>query len=495
MSQLTSFSPVLLIFLLCTTLIMLSVEIFFTQALTQKYQTLIFSFPILILFCFCAGIFFYFPNNRQTFFDGHFVWDPFIACLVFLISSVALLVFAYAMQSDRNYIVHLMSYYSLALFSLFGMIVLVTSGSVLSLYLGIELMTLPIYAMITLNEKSIFTSEAAMKYILMNSISSACLLYGLCLLYGISGELELSQISKIVTQYENAKIISIAGVLAVVAFLFKLGVAPFHWWVPDVYESATTSTTLFLATLPKIALLGIILRVLLENFSTMDAKWQIFFLSLGLLSIILGNTIALSQENIKRFVAYTSLSHMGFILLSLTFSEPGYTIALNYLLHYSLSLMSLLGAMMTMHAHGISIESIQDLGKLQHQHPLLSFLTLIAIGAMAGLPPFVGFFIKLDVLQLLMTQRWYVVSSVALISTLVGGMYYYIQMIKWMYFTPFIKIEEIKVNRSKSVGLLVFNVALVLLASCFQTRIADQYETVIASTPSLLMEEKLIKIK
>lgn len=327
-------------------------------------------------------------------------------------------------------------FYVLGLISTLGMITLVSAHSLLTVYLGVELLSLPLYAMAAMRRYSGNASEAALKYFVIGSIASAMLLFGISLLYGATGNLNLHEIANAIALYsaQKAGLLSFALVFILAGIGFKLAVVPFHMWAPDVYDGSPTAVTLFLSAAPKIAAMGMLLRFITIGFVDLAASWQQIILLMSLLSAIVGNVLAIAQTNIKRMFAYSTVSHMGYALFGvLAATADGYAAALYYVLIYAIMSVGAFGIIVLMSRSGLEIEEISDLKGLNKRNPWLAAMMMIILFSMAGVPPTVGFFAKLLVLKALVDVEMTWVAVVGLIFAVVGA-FYYLRIIKTMYF-------------------------------------------------------------
>lgn len=340
-------------------------------------------------------------------------------------------------------------YYVLGLFSTLGMMILVSAHSMLTVYLGLELMSLPIYAMTAIRRTDGDASEAAMKYFVMGAIASGMLLYGISLIYGATGKLDLLDIANAITFLGPDNRLMIFALVFVLAGIgFKLAAIPFHMWAPDVYQGAPSSVTLFISTAPKVAAMGMAFRLLTLGLIDLTIQWQHIVLVMALLSIGLGNLFAVVQTSIKRLLAYSAIAQIGYVLFGvLAANSTGYSAALYYILVYSLTSAGAFGLIILMSNQGMEIDSLDDLKGLNKRNPWLAFLMLIVMLSLAGIPPTVGFFAKLMVLKALIDahQTWIVV--IGLLFTVVGA-YYYIRIIKMMYFEQPIYQDPVVIDKS-----------------------------------------------
>jgi NADH-quinone oxidoreductase subunit N len=326
-------------------------------------------------------------------------------------------------------------YYVLAVFATLGMSVMVSAHHFLTLYLGLELMSLCLYAMVAMHRDSKVATEAAMKYFILGALASGMLLYGMSIIYGVTGNLAISAIaSAIQTGDLNNTVLSFGLVFLVIGVAFKLGAVPFHMWLPDVYEGAPTAMTLFIATTPKLAAFAMMIRILVEGLGELQPYWQDMLIMLAALSVILGNVVAIAQTNIKRMLAYSTISHVGFILLGvISGTEAGYAGSLFYALTYALMTLAAFGMVILMSRRGFEAEEIKDYKGLSKRHPWFALMMLIVMFSMAGIPPLVGFYAKLAVLKSIVDVGLISLAVLVVLMSVIGA-FYYLRVIKVMYF-------------------------------------------------------------
>lgn len=404
----------------------------------------------------------YYPINIE-----HLVLDSFGMTLKAFILVIGLFSFIYA---DR-YIVELGlrrgEFYAIALFSLLGMSILVSAQSILLLYLGLELLSLPLYALVTLKRESGIASEAGIKYFVTGALASGMLLYGLSLLYGITGTLHILEIQQMLISMESYNVVAVLGmVFVVVGMSFKLGAVPFHMWVPDIYQGAPTAVALFLGAAPKIAAFGMIVRLLIQGLETLYLDWQQLLAIMAVLSMILGNVAAIAQTNIKRLLAYSTISHVGFIFFGLLAgTNEGYSAAMFYVVTYALTSAGAFAMIILLSKKGFEAENIDDFKGLNARNSWYAFLMLILVFSLAGVPPTVGFYAKLSVLKSVIDigQIWLAVIGV--IFSVIGA-FYYLRIIKVMYFDAPTDNSKIQSQTDFSVALSI-NALLVLLLGIF----------------------------
>ena len=336
--------------------------------------------------------------------------------------------------------------FTLAMFTLLGIDVMLSANNFLVVYLGLELMSLSLYALVALRRDHADSTEAAMKYFVLGALASGFLLYGLSMMYGATGSLEISEVFKAIGTGQINKSVLVFGVVFVVAGLgFKLGAVPFHMWVPDVYQGAPTAITLLIGGAPKLAAFAITIRLLVEGMSGLGGEWQQMLIVLSIGSMVLGNIVAIAQSNLKRMLAYSSIAQMGFMLLGLTptvvnvntlSAANGYSSSMFYITTYVLTTLGSFGMVMLLSRQGFESEQIDDLKGLARRSPWFAGMMAILMFSLAGLPPTVGFYAKLAVLQAVVSTNvagyiWLAIAAVVL--SLIGS-YYYLRVVKVMYF-------------------------------------------------------------
>ncbi|MGN6452431.1 MAG: NADH-quinone oxidoreductase subunit NuoN, partial [Steroidobacteraceae bacterium] len=371
--------------------------------------------------------------QRTLLFNGSYVADALGVALKlagFLCVALALL-YSRAYLENRN--IQRGEYYVLALTALLGIFVLVSANSLVTVYLGVELLALSVYAMVAFDRDSGVSAESAMKYFVLAAIASGALLYGMSLIYGLTGTLDLGQIATRLHPPLNPGVV-LGLTFIVVAVAFKLGAVPFHMWLPDVYEGAPTSVTLFIGTAPKIAYFALALRLLAQGLAGTEAEWTQMLAALAVLTLIVGNVLALVQSNLKRMLAYSTIGNVGFILLGFVAgTADGYAAALYYTLQYVLVVLGSFGVILLAGAKGFEADRLDDYKGLQQRDPLLAAAMMVLMFSTAGVPPFIGFWAKLRIIQALWETNHLWLVVVAIIMSVVGA-YYYLRVIKLMYF-------------------------------------------------------------
>jgi len=322
----------------------------------------------------------------------------------------------------------------LTLFALLGMQVMITGNNFVSLYLGLELMALAQYSMVALERDSARATEAAMKYFVLGALASGLLLYGLSMIYGATGSLELTRVAHAIESGDSLGLLGVFGLVFVVAGIaFKLGAAPFHMWIPDVYHGAATPVTLIVGAAPKLAAFAFIIRLLANGLQGMTADWQQMLVVLAVASLLVGNVVAIAQTNLKRMLAYSTISHMGFLTIGIVAgTDNGYGSALFYAISYALMTLGSFGMILLLSRAGFEAENIGDFRGLNQKSKWYAFMMLVTMFSLAGIPPTVGFFAKLAVLQAVLEAgyTWLVVFAVLLS---VVGAFYYLRIVRLMY--------------------------------------------------------------
>lgn len=375
------------------------------------------------------------PATMMTALNDTFVADRMSVVLKSFIYLVTFFVFLYS----RDYLVARKlfkgEFFVLGLFAVLGMMVMVSAHHFLSLYLGLELLSLSLYAMVAMHRDSQQASEAAMKYFILGAIASGMLLYGMSMLYGATGSLHLATVADVIERgAANQQVLVFGLVFIVVGVAFKFGAVPFHMWVPDVYQGAPTPVTLFLGSAPKLAAFAMLMRLLVSGMPGLVADWQSMLMLLAVLSIALGNVVAIVQTNLKRMFAYSTISHVGFLLLGvLTATSDGYAAAMYYTIVYTLMTLGGFGVILLLSRAGFEADNLEDFKGLNHQHPWYAFIMMILLLAMAGMPPLLGFWAKLTVLSEVVNSGYITLAVVAVIFSVIGA-FYYLRVIKLMYF-------------------------------------------------------------
>ena len=366
--------------------------------------------------------------------------------------------------------------FTLSMLALLGMFIMISGNNFLVIYLGLELLTLSSYTLVALRRDNAMATEAAMKYFVLGAMASGFLLYGLSMLYGATGSLDIGQVFKAVNSGQIRHQVLVFGLVFVVAGLaFKLGVVPFHMWIPDVYQGAPTAVTLMIGGAPKLAAFAITIRLLVDGLLPLAIDWQQMLAVLAIGSLLVGNLAAIAQTNLKRMLAYSTISQMGFVLLGLLSGvingnvdaaavESAYSSAMFYVVSYVLTTLAAFGVILLLAREGFESEEIADLAGLNQRSPLYAGVMAVCLFSMAGIPPLVGFYAKLSVLQALVAsgQGLYIALAVfAVLMSLIGA-FYYLRVVKVMYFDAPLTATSVSAPLEVRVVLTV-NGALVLV--------------------------------
>ncbi|HTM61130.1 MAG TPA: NADH-quinone oxidoreductase subunit NuoN [Burkholderiales bacterium] len=403
------------------------------------------------------------PDGRYYLFNGLFVSDP-LSSLLKLVCYIAVSV---ALVYSRSYLLERgqlrPEFLTLLLFALLGMMVLISANNFLTVYLGLELMSLCLYALVALNRDSAASTEAAMKYFVLGALSSGLLLYGMSMIYGATGTLTLTDVAQLVARQAGSaadRSFLVFGVVFVVAGLaFKIGVVPFHMWIPDVYHGASTPVTLVISSGPKIAAFAMAVRMLVNGLPALAPDWQQMLALLAILSIALGNITAIAQSNLKRMLAYSAIAHMGFMLLGLLSGwssgnwlnrTDAYSASLFYMLIYTAMTLGSFGMLLFLSHAGFDCENLDDLKGLNRRHPWYAFLMMIIMFSLAGIPPTAGFYAKLAVFQAAVAADHVWLAVAAVLLSLVGA-FYYLRVVKLMYFDDPVETTPVRQPRGAQV--------------------------------------------
>jgi NADH-quinone oxidoreductase subunit N len=361
----------------------------------------------------------------------------------------------------------------LALFGTLGMMVMISAHHFITLFLGLELMALSQYAMVALQRDSVRATEAAMKYFVLGALSSGLLLYGMSMIYGGTGTLELTRVAYSIEHGDARNTLALFGVVFVVAGIaFKLGAAPFHMWIPDVYTGAATPATLIIGAAPKLAAFAFIMRLLAYGLQGMTVEWQQMLVILAVASMAVGNIIAIAQANLKRMLAYSTIAHMGYLLLGiLSGTDTGYTASLFYVIVYAIMTLGSFGMILLLSRAGFEAETIEDFKGLNQKSKWFAFMMLILMFSLAGLPPTAGFFAKLFVLQAVLDAGYTWLVVVAVLLSVIGA-FYYLRIVKAMYMDP--PAGEISVDpRADTRWMLSAAAVATLLLGIFPARLME----------------------
>lgn len=404
------------------------------------------------------------PPATVTAFDGMFVRDRASEILKVFSLLCVVLVFVYA----RPYLVDRKQFqgefYTLMIFAVIGVMLLVSAGNLVMVYLGLELLTLSSYGLVALNRDSPLSSEAAMKYFVLGALSSGMLLYGMSMVYGAAGTLDLAALHGAAGHSGLPHLMLFGLIFMLVGIAFKLGAAPFHMWIPDVYQGASTPVTTFIASASKLAAFGMAYRLLEAGMGDLSPYWQPMLAAIAVLSLAIGNLVAIVQTNLKRMLAYSTISHMGYLLIGLVNAGPeGYASAMFYAISYALMGTAAFGVILALARAGFECEEIDDFKGLNQRSPWMAFLMMLAMFSLAGVPPLYGFFAKYLVLQAAIDAHMLWLAIVGVVFAIIG-LYYYLRVVKVMYFDKAEDDVQTRVQPDATLRVVLSLNALVLVA-------------------------------
>ena len=452
------------LFLLGAISVILLLDLF----VSERFQNLTYYLTLATLAAtgyFAAGLI----GESRVIFDGTFVLDSVASTFKMFIVGFSIVAMVYSRYYLRVHNLLKGEYFVLVLLSVLGMMVMASAHSLLTVYLGLEIMSLSLYTMIAIARDRAVAVEAALKYFVLGAIASGLLLYGMSMIYGVTGNLNITEIASFAMisslTSEQILILNFGLVFLVIGVAFKFGAVPFHMWIPDVYHGAPTSVTMFLSTVPKIAATAMLVRLLIDGLGEFQAYWADLFMVLAILSIAVGAVVALMQTNIKRMLAYSTISHVGFVLLGfVTGAVEGYGAAAFYVLAYVLMSLAAFGCIIALNKKGFEADKISDFKGLSKGSPWFALIMLVVMLSMAGVPPFIGFYSKLFILQQVVSAGYIYLAIAAVIFAVISA-YYYLQIIKAMYFDDLQK--DLKVSASMDIrlvlsinGILIFVVGL-----------------------------------
>lgn len=461
------------IFLAIATSAILLIDMFLSDA--KRYVTYVLSIAALLV---CAVLSLADFNAGQTVytFNNMFVSDPMSNLLKIFTYIAAGLTLIYSRRyvTERSMLSGSLGgeFYVLALFSVLGQMVMISGNNFLVIYLGLELMSLSLYALVALRRDHPISTEAAMKYFVLGALASGFMLYGISMLYGATGALDLTEVAKAVASGAVNKPVLVFGLVFLVSGLaFKLGVVPFHMWVPDVYQGAPTAVTLLLGGAPKLASFAICIRLLVEGLLPLAIDWQQMLLVLAILSLAIGNITAIVQSNLKRMLAYSTIAQMGFVLLGLlsgvvdgstATATNAYGAAMFYSIAYVLTTLGTFGLIMLLARSGFEAENLEAFKGLSQRSPWFAFVMLLFMFSLAGVPPVVGFYAKLSVLQAVLSTGQVWLAIVAVLFSLIGA-FYYLRVVKLMYFDDPVDTAKIVASKDTSVALSLNGIAVLVV--------------------------------
>lgn len=459
--NLTTLHPVLPeIFLLSATCLVLVIDLF----LSEKTRVVTYGLSLASLLGTLALAAWVGSAETQYLFDNSYVRDPMADVMKVGLLAVSIFALVYSKDYLRDNGIFRGEYYTLSLFAILGMMIMISANSFLTVYLGLELLALCMYALVAFNRDSKNGAEAAMKYFVLGALASGMLLYGISMLYGATGALSFQAVSAAISAGAVDTTVLVFGlVFVIIGVAFKFGAVPFHMWVPDVYHGAPTAVALFLGSAPKIAALALAMRLLVDGMSGLLTQWQDMLIILAVLSMAIGNLVAIAQTNIKRMLAYSTVSHVGFIFLGLIAgTQSGYAAALFYAIVYALTAAGGFGVLTMLSNKNADAEELDHLKGLNERSPWLAFMMMLILFSMAGVPPTVGFWAKLFVLEAVIAIDLVWLAGVAVFFSIIGA-FYYLRAVKVMYFDKPESHEVIVSSMDTRVAMSVNGSAMLLL--------------------------------
>ena len=409
-------------------------------------------------------------ENEIMLFGSSYVIDDLSSFMKFLTILGGAVVLLISIKYLKLLKIFLIEYPILILCSILGMMVMISSNDLMVFYVGLELQSLALYVLASFNRDQLKSSESGLKYFVLSALSSGLLLYGCSLIYGFSGSTNFNVIANTINSTHYGLTLGIVFIL--VGLAFKISAVPFHMWAPDVYEGSPTSVTLFFAIVPKIAALTVFIRFLYVPFVNMIDQWQTIIIFLSIASMIFGAVAAIGQNNLKRLVAYSSISHIGYALAGLAVgSNEGIQSSIVYISIYIVMNLGLFSCLFMMKRNDQYFETIEDLSGLSKNHPVISISLLIILFSLAGIPPLAGFFAKFYIFKSVIEQSMYFLAIVGLLSTVIAA-FYYLRIIKVIYFDE--KKEKYDTHHSIWLKMsLTFSTLLILLYFIFPSKLVE----------------------
>jgi NADH-quinone oxidoreductase subunit N len=405
------------------------------------------------------------PTGRMEVFSGSYVSDGLSQVLKISVTGFVAVAFMYARDYLRANDLHKGEFYTLGLFGLLGMMIMISANSLLTMYLGLETLALSQYALVAFDRNNETSAESAMKYFVLGAIASGALLYGISWVYGVTGSIQFNEIAAalIGDPAMNSLPLWFGIAFIIVGIAFKFGAVPFHMWLPDVYHGARSPVTLYVASAPKIAAFALTIRILVDALGDLHDVWSGMIMVVAVLSLLLGNIVAIAQTNIKRMLAYSTIAHVGFILLAIyTGTEEGYAAGMFYTLTYVVAAAGAFGMVILLSRRGFEAESLRDFKGLNARSPWFALMMMFLMMSMAGIPPFIGFFGKLNAISAVLGSG-YTGLAVLMMLASVPGLYYYLKVVWYMYFEEPEDLSVLQANTDTRVVMSLNGVAVLAL--------------------------------
>ncbi len=448
------------IFLICAISVVLLTDVL----LPGDQKNITYSLALLSLVGTAAMTAYFSVDETVIGFSGSFVADPAGSVLKIFACLMVAICFLYSRDYLERAGLLRGEFFVLSLFGLLGIMVIISGHNLLTLYLGLELLSLSLYTLVAFNRDSGICAESAMKYFVLGAIASGALLYGISFLYGVTGTIELQVLGE---HFREPDILSLPLILGltfvIVGVAFKFGAVPFHMWLPDVYQGAPTPVTLYVGSAPKIAAFALAWRVLADGLAGLHENWADMVVVLAVLSLGIGNIVAIAQSNLKRMLAYSTISHVGFILMGFAVgTEDGLRASMFYTLTYVIMAAGAFGMIILLSRRGFEAENLEDFKGLNARSPWFAFVMLMVMFSMAGVPPLVGFYAKVVVLESLLAVNMFWLAGLAVFFTVIGA-FYYLRVVWYMYFADPLNEESLEATTDLRVALSINGLVLLAL--------------------------------
>ncbi len=430
---------------------------------SKRYQSLTYYLSQASLLIVGYLVFATFTSTQIITFDGSFVRDSFADVLKIFTVIVSVGVFLFSREYLMQHKFYSGEFFILGLFGILGMFVLISAHNMITLFIGLEIMSLAMYAMIALRKDSGFAVESAMKYFVLGALATGMMLYGFSMVYGATGSITFPEIAKVIAEGNVDKMVLAFGVVFVVIGLaFKLGAVPFHMWMPDVYHGSPSAVTLYLGTAPKLAGFAMLYRLLEEALPGLIHDWQQLIIAISVLSMVVGSIVAIAQDNLKRMLAYSGIGHVGFLMLGVIAATPaGYSASMFYIIIYAITGLAGFGMIVALSRTGHEFDKVADFAGLNGRNPWLALMMLFTMFSMAGIPPFIGFWAKIIVIEEAVKAGFTWLAVIAVITAVISA-FYYLKVVKAMYFDPAPESSKVETT-SKASLVAVSTVAIALL--------------------------------
>lgn len=431
---------------------------------SKRYQSLTYYLTQATLVVVGYIVFATFATTQIITFDGSFVRDSMADVLKLFTVIVSIGIFLFSREYLLQQKFYSGEFFILGLFGVLGMFVMISAHNMITMYIGLEIMSLAMYAMIALRKDSASALESSMKYFVLGALATGMLLYGFSMVYGATGTITFPEMANVIESGNvDMKVLAFGVVFVVIGLAFKLGAVPFHMWVPDVYQGAPSAVTLYLGTAPKLAAFAMLYRILVEGMPGLVGDWQELIIILSILSMVVGAIVAIVQEDLKRMLAYSGIGHMGFLLLGVIAANPsGYSASMFYIIVYAITGLAGFGIIVAVSRAGNEFDKISDYAGLNNRNPWLALMMVFIMMSMAGIPPFIGFWAKIIVIEEVVRAGFVWIAVIAVITAVISA-YYYLKVVKAMYFDSAPTNDKVEAT-SKASMIAVSVVSVALLA-------------------------------